>query len=313
MAKHPLVDWIGPQPDDPKPIIYFTGVVGPLDAEPRILDRGKAKFRGISFLYLEKEERSQRAARLWKERGIRVFFDSGAFTLQRDNKFTRKDLDAFAQRYAAMIHATPKQWDFYVTLDWRLDSEVTWEAHQLCHKLGIYPSPVFHGTDTIDWFYKYVDAGYKLINISKPVGASGNTLRRFYDKVFNMAEKHNVCLHGLSQTGSMLLEYPWYSVDSTSWTMGSRTASILIIDPVRRKVAPVHFEGGNKGNAAHWNSLPPDNRKEILRQAKLWGFTEKELRTDYLMRCAYNMRALSESVAAKRHTLSGAHQWTPLL
>lgn len=312
MADNHLIDWIGPQPDDPEPIIYFTGVVGPLDAEPRILDRSKARFRGLSFLYLDYEERSQRAARLWKKRGIRVFFDSGAFTLQRDPTYTEQKLRAFAKKYADCIHKTRKQWDFYVTLDWRLDSEITWKAHKLCHSLGIYPAPVFHGTDSIDWFKRYVDEGYRLINISKPIGAGGNALRRFYDKVFNLSARYGVCLHGLSQTGAMLFEYPWYSVDSTSWTMGSRTASILIVDAERRKVAPVHFEGG-AGKAAHWNRLPKGYRLHLLQQAESWGFSEQELREDYLMRCSYNIRALSEAVQRKRHVLSGAHQWQTLL
>lgn len=108
--------------------------------------------------------------------------------------------------------------------------------------------PVYHSNDvggTI-WLRRYLDAGYKYIGIS-PTGAiysNRKLLTAWLDACFKM-KPPDVRYHGFGVTGwSMVSQFPWYSVDSSSWTMGFRFAQLELFDERRGRPVKIKMRDG---------------------------------------------------------------------
>lgn len=81
--------------------------------------------------------------------------------------------------------------------------------------------PVFHSTDG-DWAYlqRYIDLGFDYIGIS-PIGnlyKAPALLDRWLAECFSRRPAH-VRYHGFGVTGSRTLKFPWYTVDSATFSM----------------------------------------------------------------------------------------------
>jgi hypothetical protein len=155
----------------------------------------------------------------------RVLLDSGAFSWMnallkkhQSRKDAEKAVDAYIAKYAAWCVEQRKHLDHYITFDYLPEAKLTWD---ICIKLkkryGLDAMPVYHGDVSTDVLRRYKEEmGHDWICISKRNYWSDQVqLRRYYDGVFNMTEKLRMRCHGLACTGRTLLDYPWYSVDST--------------------------------------------------------------------------------------------------
>lgn len=314
------IDWCGRKPEDPSPILYFSGILGKKHAEKIIHERTGIKFRCISYWYWRIEERVKWATDYLNSQKVRMFMDSGAFSLQKDKECTWEKAESYTDEYANFIKSGRINWDWYAPVDWRRSVSAVNQGMKAMHDRDLYPVPVFHGNDSLFNFEKLLDQGYGLICIAQPQGSqakammSGDPLRRHYQTIFNTAAKYkDVALHGFSQTGTLMFEFNWYSVDSTSWSSGSSRGQIFMVDPIRRKISAVYL-GETKGDERlDWRRLPKQVREPFIFQMKRWGFTEKELMTDYMARIAFNILALQEATLDCRHSNKDSYKWARII
>lgn len=185
------------------------------------------------------------------------FFDSGSFTLRTKahawaaEKKGRKwrdyyrtaEFDAYVyeymDRYAAFVKKYSVAIDYYANVDVIPDPILTYRNQKyLEDKHGLKPVPVVHyGTD-LKWLRKYIKEGYDLIGIGGLVGSFGSSGREpvflWLDQVFNLVcdnPKRLPCvrLHGFGATlYELLIRYPWWSVDSTTWTKIAAYGGIFV-------------------------------------------------------------------------------------
>jgi hypothetical protein len=332
------VDWEGRKKTDPSPILYFSGnhgimgnkETGVLSAEEQLFNETGWTHRCMSYCYWEKEHRVKNALNFAVNHGIKVFLDSGAFTLQSDPNCTWQTVRAYAERYCKFLDTYRHKVHWYAGLDWRRDAATSWEAHHMMQGMGYYPVPVYHGNDPISEYKRLLDTGFPLIAIAKPgklwsqkSWLTGKDLRTVYDQVHHLAEPYKCALHGLAQTGKFMFSYPWYSVDSTNWLAGCKNGQLFDIDAVHGRINAVYIGPqilkDKKQNpkkvyrSPDWEALDIQTKKRLMAVAKRYGMTDQKLLTDYQTRCIYNVRVLQESIDAGAFKFHGARYQKVLL
>lgn len=159
---------------------------------------------------------------------LSIMLDSGAFSAF--SMGVKIDL----QEYIEFIKKHQKVLDVYINLDDIKDPAKSWENQREMEKQGLHPMPVYHvGEDS-----KYLDmclADYEYFGIGGAALASADTRRNAYDTIFSIVcpasngylPTHKI--HGFGMTSfDLMLRYPWYSVDSTTWVLTGRFGSILV-------------------------------------------------------------------------------------
>ncbi len=186
----------------------------------------------------------------YKKRSCRCFFfDSGAHSLYnmhvrgKDKKnantykyYETKEFYEYVDKYAAFIKENKDGIDHYVNVDAIYNPDLSWKILKyLEDEHGLNPVPVIHRGTDLRWLDKHLEAGYKYIGI----GGLGQESTRFTytqwaDRVFDRiadprTRKPTVKIHGFAMTSvDLLLRYPWYSVDSASWTKAAGYGVVLI-------------------------------------------------------------------------------------
>ena len=187
------------------------------------------------------------------------FLDSGAFTMwttaltyakeNRCGEWEFYDTDEFHQyleRYAKFIKRYHKGIDLYANVDalpfhrgskpppGKTSQELSYRNQKLLEKLGVIPVPIIHnGTDVSEWVVQYVEDGYPLIGLGGMAGKRNRlSTTSWLDQCFDcicVNGKPIVNTHGFGVTNfDYLLRYPWYSVDSTSWTKKGGFGQVLV-------------------------------------------------------------------------------------
>lgn len=166
---------------------------------------------------------------------IELLLDSGAFSAWTQGV----EIDIYA--YIEFIKKYKDAIDVYVNLDVigiggkqpnDLTAKKTLENQRKMEKAGLDPLPVFHFGEPIKYLRGYVNE-YDYIALGV-AGNSGNKLIPWLDNCFSNficeASGHpKIKVHGFAVTSlPIMLRYPWYSVDSTSWVMTSRMGSIYV-------------------------------------------------------------------------------------
>ncbi len=107
--------------------------------------------------------------------------------------------------------AAEASWNNYVELKRR----VAVDGHDPARVM-----PIYHQGESLDWLRRIVDSGCDYIGIS-PSNDCGSSRRRLWlDDVYEIltAQPKLAKTHGYAVTSPTLMtEYPWYSVDSSSW------------------------------------------------------------------------------------------------
>ncbi len=166
--------------------------------------------------------------------------NSGAHSLY--NKFTEKQGDRFTDDFSWTNTKEYKDYfesyikwlntdgnkdkmDCYINLDVIGSGPKSWENQKTMESCGLRPIPVYHYGDELKYLYKCLDDGYKWIMLGG-VAKIGNS-DSFYDDVFRKIGRDSngnpkVKVHGLAATDyNSMTRYPFYSVDSVSWTLYS--------------------------------------------------------------------------------------------
>lgn len=176
------------------------------------------------------------------ENKCNVLIDSGAFSFWKRNiSIPIEDYIAYCKRHA-------HEADAYVNLDCipgesgRMDhsqasieksAAKSYENLQIMKDAGLSPVPVFHQGERFYWLDKMLEDGESYIGISPYLRSHQNEIIEWMDKCFTRVTdrtgKPLVKTHGFGVTASVLCRrYPWYSVDSTSWSVGGGYGSILV-------------------------------------------------------------------------------------
>jgi hypothetical protein len=213
-----------------------------------------------------------------------VMLDSGAFSSWS------KGIEINIDSYISFIEENGEFLNYYVCLDVIGDAEKSYANQKYMEKKGLKPIPVFHTTfeDPI-WLQKYIDEGNDYIGLG---GMAGGTVQKkeimnVLDNLFSyyICDKNGipkVKIHGFGLTSlELMLRYPWYSVDSSSWALTGAFGSIIIpllkngvvnyLDtPFKIKIsdrAPQSTE-----EAIHFKTLSPTEQEVIVNFITSKGF-----------------------------------------
>lgn len=220
------------------------------------------------------------------------FLDSGAFTLRpaaaayakaqglgRWAYYDTPEFYSYLDDYAAFVKKFRRGIDLYANVDVIPNAELSWRNQQYLEAKGLRPVPVVHYRTDLKWLRHYMDRGHRLVGLGGLVGSqAAPDCRRWLDRAFGIAcggpgGLPTVRLHGFGVTAfDLLVRYPWWSVDSTTWVMVEANGSVLV--PPRRgsefrfdrRPLVVRVTQGPKANTTgrgHYLSMPPAARAVV--------------------------------------------------
>lgn len=230
---------------------------------------------------------------------VDLFLDSGAFSAW--SKGHEIDIDD----YADFIEEYKDYLTVYANLDVIGDPEATYKNQKyLEDERGLAPLPCFHFNTDIKFLNRYLDEGYEYLALGGMVGTPSKKLMPWLDEMFS---KHltdakgypTIKIHGFGITSlKLLLRYPWYSVDSTSWVKTGRFGTVLVPQKENGKYTygklPYKVNISDKSptmeqEGKHFTSFNEHARAEIIEYFEANGYCHKELAEDYKKRDELNI------------------------
>ena len=171
---------------------------------------------------------------------VSLFLDSGAHSFYMKSKlknenFSDKEFNEYFISYMDFIKKNKDYIDVYVNLDVINDPEWSYKNYLIMKKNGLDPIPVVHPGEDPKWMKKYLDLNCSYVG----TGGLGQffTKGKYIDWVSRvwcdvLTDKQGfpvAKVHGFAVTSlEVMLMFPWFSVDSTSWVMTSRFGSVYV-------------------------------------------------------------------------------------
>jgi len=165
---------------------------------------------------------------------------------------------------------------------------------------------VFHQGESMDWLERMVDE-IPYIGISPANDRTTEQKMLWLDKCMNIVTDKQgfpiVKFHGFGVTSlTLMLRYPWYSVDSTSWVVTGRMGSIYIprwkgkwiYDENSWKIAVSNRSPNIKDAGKHISTLTPEERRIFL---------------NYIHEKGYQMGKSEFRDVAQSHKLAENERW----
>lgn len=244
---------------------------------------------------------------------LNLFLDSGAHSIYqqiikqsggRDYDYVEtKEFWDYVDKYAEYVKTHKDILQVYVNVDVIFNPEATWRVQRYLeeqHKLK--PLPVFHffgkkderGFDDIKtrikWFKRYMD-DHEYIGIS---GLGQENVKALYREKFGNVIFDLISsgpsriprwrIHGFGLTSvDLLFEYPFYSVDSSSWVYFARYGAILV--PKTDRGEPVYNTSPHTiflskrspklkdGSSNHYETLPEGTKEYIRNYVQSKGYS----------------------------------------
>ena len=215
----------------------------------------------LSFHYFKKLDLDKFAAQC--ESPLEVFIDSGGFSA-----FTQ-GVDVPLADYMAFI----KRWQHHITtyavMDVIGDPVKTWENQLRMEDAGLSPLPCFHAGEPWEFLERYIDkTPYIALGGLVPYLRMPKKIIPWLIKAFQQA-KGRAVFHGFGATSWQLASrLPWYSTDSSTWTIGPRFGKA---DLFNSKAGG--FEQVILGDREAWKTRSQVVRKMGLDPALLATFT----------------------------------------
>jgi len=192
---------------------------------------------------------------------MNLMIDSGAHSLFNQHPRERKskngmrdfsfyetdDFWNYVDSYCLFILKNINNFNTYVNVDVIFNAELSWKVQQYIESTyHLKPLPVFHSGEDYKWLKKYIDQ-YEYIGI----GGLGQQMSSSMwchsvgDPAFSIIcdEKGypRVKTHGFAMTSpSLIVQYPWASVDSTSWMQFGKYG--LIVVPVKNSNGKYRYD-----------------------------------------------------------------------
>jgi hypothetical protein len=228
----------------------------------------------------------------------KLFLDSGAFSAYANK--TTVDIQA----YIKFIKEHENEIETYANLDDIGCPDKTWDNQKEMERQGLHPIPVYHLNE--DPKYLEMAMKYEYFAVGGLASAKGAGLAPFVRNVFvklctkesNYLPTHKVHGFGIA-TPEILIQFPWYSVDSTSWVMYGRYGIILVPNEDSRgnldyenppeSVAISSRSKGTVDDFEHFSRLSDYRKKRITRYFTSKGFKlgkslTKNVTCDYVLK-----------------------------
>ena len=209
--------------------IFFSGVE--YESYLDILYNIGARNFLMSYEYLKGKGHSQ----LKKYNDMHLFIDSGAFTYMNDPKYKDYTVEQWEKQIHEYLAWAKKHKDsIFAIADLDLQYIVGYEQVYEWRKKYFEPFMLETGIPVCfiyhedgDEYWEYMCKRYPYVGFSLNVDAStGSADLR---EKFRVAEKHNSLVQGMASTNTaMLTEFPFYTVDSTTWNVGLKYGEISV-------------------------------------------------------------------------------------
>jgi len=278
--------------------IYTASFEKGATAYEKLDDREKAGHNSVeNFLESYHYIGSGKYAERIRATNGKVFLDSGAFSAF--SLGVNVDLPAYV-RWIQCNQDIIRREDGNVVmasvLDGIGDPLQTYRNQLAMEALGVRPLPCFHyGED--ERYLEYYVANYPYITIGGMVPISTPQLFHWLDRIWNKylcdgSGRARLKVHGFGLTSVPLMqEYPWYSVDSSSWVQIGAHGNILY----KGKTIAYSSQSPNLKNAGqHIDNIPEIQREAIDREIMNQGYDPQRLRDITYSRWAYNAWAYAE-------------------
>jgi len=253
-------------------IIYLASgysVMNSPGREIELASKYKPYRRLVSFFDLERGNHIMATINAPK---VDLFLDSGAYSAKTQGvKINISEYIQFIKDHQDILGA-------YANLDVIGNAAGTWENQRTMEKAGLSPLPVFHQGEDERYLKRYLKR-YDYIALGGLVGSSTKVIEAWLSRIF----KDYICdekgwpivkVHGFGLTSfPLLIRYPWYSVDSTSWVITGRLGSIhipryrggkWIYDELAWKIAVSNRSPSSKEAGKHITTLTPKEKEIFL-------------------------------------------------
>lgn len=263
--------------------VYLAGTtVSKPEEQPKIQDLFKSACKLHSFFHC-KDVRGFEYGwfKMNVENKVDLFLDSGAFSAYTQNV----EIDIY--EYIKFIKLHKKDLEVYANLDVIGDAQATWNNQMIMEKAGLKPIPCFHFGEDWNWLHKYINRCDYIALGGIAIKKDRQALYRWLDQCFTIICDKNgyptVRVHGFGLTSlKLMLRYPWYSVDSTSWVVTGRMGAIYVpkkyrgnwvYDQDSYKVSVSNKSPNMKEAGQHITNLSPKYRQIIFEYIHEKGYT----------------------------------------
>lgn len=229
---------------------------------------------------------------------ISLFLDSGAFSAKT------KGVTIDLQEYMTFIKENQEVIEVYANLDVIGDHEATLVNQKAMEDEGLRPMPVFHFGSPIEYLDYYIK-NYDYVALGGLVRSNQEALIFHLDNCFSShicdpQGMPKVKIHGFGLTSlRLMLRYPWYSVDSTSWVMTGRMGSVMVPKYNNYLIDP-------------WKVAISDrspNKSEAGKHFKTFSPMEQEIITDYLDSKGYKIGKSEFRMEPKAYKPVDGERW----
>lgn len=259
----------------------------------RLDDREREMRDGVewfleSYHYIHR----QRAVDKIRREGVKVFLDSGAFSafslgaevdLPKYCDYILRNLDIIehvdGQPLASVLDAIGS-------------ADGTWMNQRAMEDRGVRPLPCYHYGEP-DEVLQYYVANYSYITIGGMVPISTPQLKLWLDRIWKdyLTDDHGrplVKVHGFGLTSlPLMLRYPWYSVDSSTWVQWAANGMVLV-PGTTGQVDVSNKSSRRKIRGQHMDSVSPLETVAIEQAIRATGVDPDRLRDLYYSRWAFN-------------------------
>lgn len=173
---------------------------------------------------------------------VRLFLDSGAFgAWARGQELPIKDYIRYCienEKYiwkAVCLDQIPGKFGRRDNsqAEAEIAAEQSYKNQQRMKDAGVRPIPVFHQGDPITFLERYIADGEDYIGLSCNKFVRIEEQKRWLDSIFNLLTDKSgrpiVRTHGFALTAfPHMVCYPWYTVDSTTWSLTPGYGQIII-------------------------------------------------------------------------------------
>ncbi len=221
----------------------------------------------------------------------RVFLDSGAFSA-----FTLgKEIDLKA--YCEYMKRNADIIDVASVLDGIGDPLKTYQNQCLMEFAGERPLPCFHYGEDERYLEHYIQ-NYEYITLGGMVPNTTEQNKLWLDRIWskylcNEQGKPKCKVHGFGMTSvPLMLRYPWYSVDSSSWVQIGFRGGIML--PKFGVIAVSDTSPNRKVEGQHLKTMSFPAQHRIAEEVERRGFTLDRLASAYISRWVYNLNFFVE-------------------
>lgn len=231
------------------------------------------------------------------EKHVNIFLDSGAFSAW--SKGVKIDID----EYIKFIKEHEDYLEVYAVLDDINDPAITWKNQLYMEKQGVNPLPCFHYGEDEKWLKRYLKK-YEYIALGGMVPIPNQKLVKWLDEIFSkyICDEKGIPqtkIHGFGLTSiPLMIRYPWYSVDSTSWVLTGRFGAVYVPKTKNGKrdylQIPYKINISDKSPkvkeaGSHFSNLSKAEQKYVIEYFSEKGYTPEELSSEYQKRDEINI------------------------